>query len=719
MIDKIALQELLLQGKSHAEIAVIFNCTRPAVSYAAKKLGFVKSNNIDIDKLRAAVESGVSFSGYAKTSGHTLSAISKTAKKHGIVSKSTQHLPKSLPDQTIYDEYYGGSSLHSLHLKYNVPVALIKRRISRVNDKVVFRTMDEIVRPAALNNSTMLAELMKDNSLRQIARQLGVKASTVCAAADKFNLTSKYSVITSDIPDELLASLYDEKLMTPRQIARTLQLSYGVVLRQLRRKGFGIRRVGGEQRPSRHEQLNNHEWLRHHYNDLEWSLADIAEFIGTSVANVSHHCKKHKIVLRTKSEYYKLLMKKSHGRRQVINNIDCDSKLEVEFVKSLFDADQLNLKKNIEFSYGGSWCYIDFELGGELTEIKSTEQSTLAGPDRQRLVKQYLICKNNNRDLKVWNGEYYNLNIEDFDTYYCANWKLLFSDFNQCADWLFSYGFKGVEYARSVLYSGLSRSLRVTPGNELNANYSNQEALKVIKHFSQHYWSSTHKKYSPVTAAWLPGNKSVMVSAVERLWQNESEVNIYGLVKEIARYFKDFVNVSIFKPWIASYIYDRYLPNGGSVVDPCMGWGGRLMGCMDKNISYFGYDLNQNSVDSHVKLRKFINTRIKCNTEFTQADSSICDFRHADLLFTSPPYDDTELYFGVDSIATKTSLILDNIFDKFSGKTIVLNVPRRQEVMCRESADKRGWKYVETLEMKTASFMGREKTFEPILVFKR
>jgi hypothetical protein len=137
---------------------------------------------------------------------------------------------------------------------------------------------------------------------------------------------------------------------------------------------------------------------------------------------------------------------------------------------------------------------------------------------------------------------------------------------------------------------------------------------------------------------------------------------------------------------------------------------------MGSKIKYIGYDLNLLSIDSHNRLREFFGNRVTQQPEFICADSSCVDFADGDLLFTSPPYDDTELYAGINSNETTTLPILENIFNKFSGHTIVLNLPKRLENQCLSVSGR--WKLVETLQMKTGSFMGREKTYEPILVFK-
>ena len=290
-----------------------------------------------------------------------------------------------------------------------------------------------------------------------------------------------------------------------------------------------------------------------------------------------------------------------------------------------------------------------------------------------------------------------------------------FASAEACYNKILADGFAPVTIDEVMLRRGLN-NLTVPAGRELDANYNRSAAVYLIIHFSPHYYRSTHKDYMPISAAWEAGNRSVLKGAIEMLWTSDRAVSIKSITRTIGKYYKDFSPVSVFKPWVAAHIYDNYLPNGGTVVDPCMGWGGRLLGCVGRNIRYVGYDLNPNAIQSHTKLREFVGSQLgECS--FNCADSSTADFQDGDLLFTSPPYDDCESYYGIDSSKTRTAPILENIFSKFSG-IIALNVPKRQRDMVVDIAAKYSRKLSDELQMKTASFMGRESTYEPVLVFK-
>lgn len=667
---------------------------------------------------------GYSFMKIARITGKNVGFISRKAKEFKIASRHLDKIaPRQLSWQTIYDYYLQGRSLDSLKKEYDVPVNTIKRNLKRLFPGIVFRTMDEAKRPAELNDPAILLNFSDEGlSCREIARRLGVKESTVLNAYRRLNVeryTIDYS--TTIIPQADLERLYWKDKLPTTSIAKMFGVTPTRVTNLLRQYSLPVRGFGGA-RKSSHAELNEPDWLRTQYEDLERSMNDIATELKTSVRNISHFLRKYGISIRSKEEVYDKLT--GHGTKTKIEldkfgSFECDSLFEVAFLEYIQHIATRIEQRPGCLTYLKCIYYPDFKIDGEFVEVKPKSGSITPGPSRQKLMRQYWVAKRNNIDLRVWNGDFFQVDQTDEDIYYSANWKLNFDKPEECAEWLIQYGFKGVKLSIDMLLNGLSRLREIiSSGKDLfNANISAVPVLSLLKHFSQHYFYSAHLGYNSIASAWDLGNRNILKAAIEDMWCFDSNINIYGLVKTINRKFKDFCQVSIFKPWIASSIYDIYLPNGGKVIDPCIGWGGRLLGCIDKNIEYVGFDLNQESLSANTELAKFIRRYIR-EPILIKADSTICDFPQGDLLFTSPPYDNTEQYSGIDSSKTITAPILNNIFKKFNG-IIAINVPRRQEEITISIAKSNGFRLLEIHQMKTASFMGRTKTFEPILIFKR
>lgn len=100
-------------------------------------------------------------------------------------------------------------------------------------------------------------------------------------------------------------------------------------------------------------------------------------------------------------------------------------------------------------------------------------------------------------------------------------------------------------------------------------------------------------------------------------------------------------NVAIFKPIIAVSIYKKYNPI--SILDPCAGWGGRMLGANALNIKYTGIDTNTNLIEPYNQMISKLNSSLITMlwNDCLSVDYSKIDY---DMVFTSPPYYNYELY---------------------------------------------------------------------------
>ena len=110
--------------------------------------------------------------------------------------------------------------------------------------------------------------------------------------------------------------------------------------------------------------------------------------------------------------------------------------------------------------------------------------------------------------------------------------------------------------------------------------------------------------------------------------------------------------IVFFKASTAKYIYNRF--NATSVLDPTAGWGGRLLGASSLGIRYAGFDTNINLKDGYDRMIKDLNINEDQCMMFYQNCldfdySTICPY---DLVLTSPPYINMELYEGMKPFET-------------------------------------------------------------------
>ena len=190
---------------------------------------------------------------------------------------------------------------------------------------------------------------------------------------------------------------------------------------------------------------------------------------------------------------------------------------------------------------------------------------------------------------------------------------------------------------------------------------------------------------------------------------------------------------SVFRPTLAKYVYETYCPPGGAVWDPCAGYGGRLLGACAAGVRYVGTDVESDTIEGNRKLAAALGY---------PADLHLCpaeefDPPNVDLVFTSPPYFNRELYSHRDAQSwvrhgdtftewvegflrplVKTSFrvspcLVLNVADIRHRRKVIPLVDTVIKVCLEE-----GFALAETLYMPLPK-LNREDPKEPVLVFRR
>ena len=226
-----------------------------------------------------------------------------------------------------------------------------------------------------------------------------------------------------------------------------------------------------------------------------------------------------------------------------------------------------------------------------------------------------------------------------------------------------------------------------------------------------------------------------------------------------------------FPPFHAKFFADRYLPKDGDclVVDPCAGWGGRLLGtlCVKRKakVTYIGIDPETRNQEAYETLQglynKYLKQELKAERQseifylpferWIKSKQANSLFGKADLVITSPPYFVAEIYNdkNLDQSANKYQKyekwrdsfykpLVQGAFDLLKpGGTFVLNIANVKEATTLEKdaralSKEVGFRYKEffKLAMSTTpgvggkskhkvSVNGTSYKFEPCFVFKK
>ena len=161
-----------------------------------------------------------------------------------------------------------------------------------------------------------------------------------------------------------------------------------------------------------------------------------------------------------------------------------------------------------------------------------------------------------------------------------------------------------------------------------------------------------------------------------------------------------------FPTFTARWIYENYIKTESpqlqyKVYDSSMGWGGRMLGalCSKLPIHYIGTDINSENKGNYETLGEFYNKHsngkntYECHyvgsEEIGKTDLLNDHMNDVDLVFTSPPYFDRELYSDDDEQSCIKYPNYDEWLDKFLHPTLEtsFNLLQRERYMLINIAD--------------------------------
>ena len=177
-------------------------------------------------------------------------------------------------------------------------------------------------------------------------------------------------------------------------------------------------------------------------------------------------------------------------------------------------------------------------------------------------------------------------------------------------------------------------------GNKIVNNYQFRELLKCkrdVKNYMTIYDCFNNNKEDDL---WQ--------QVIKRKSKNRTKYPLIREVWETQQINKG--SISFFSPANAKYIYKKY--NAKSVLDPTAGWGGRMLGATSLGIQYTGFDTNTNLREGYDKMIQDLELK---NVNMIYQDCLSYDFSELnyDLVLTSPPYVNLELYENMNPFKSK------------------------------------------------------------------
>lgn len=198
-------------------------------------------------------------------------------------------------------------------------------------------------------------------------------------------------------------------------------------------------------------------------------------------------------------------------------------------------------------------------------------------------------------------------------------------------------------YTNAQLYQDWQNLKKwTTKDNYINS--TNRVGMKLCEHFFPNFYDIADNKGNTFKTMWQKDNLIKILR-----WNRKSHSTPY--LSELKRgiYFCcGMTKSTMYRPQMSKMICDTYSPK--IVLDPCMGWGGRLLGAVASGTHYIGFDPNTETFNNLKRMVKFLEIENKvtliCDDAMNMAKYNL---PKVDLIITSPPYFDLEVYTNEDT----------------------------------------------------------------------
>jgi tRNA1(Val) A37 N6-methylase TrmN6 len=164
--------------------------------------------------------------------------------------------------------------------------------------------------------------------------------------------------------------------------------------------------------------------------------------------------------------------------------------------------------------------------------------------------------------------------------------------------------------------------------------------MKLCEHYFPNFFDIQDSKGKSFSNCWTEKNLAKVLR-----WNRKSHSTPY--LSEIRRgiYFCcGLTKNTMFRPHLSKIICSNYADK--VVLDPCCGWGGRMLGALSSRKHYVGFEPNPQTYESLVKLARFVGVGKDRYTLICDGAENMnnYDFPNVDLVLTSPPYFNLEIY---------------------------------------------------------------------------
>ena len=193
--------------------------------------------------------------------------------------------------------------------------------------------------------------------------------------------------------------------------------------------------------------------------------------------------------------------------------------------------------------------------------------------------------------------------------------------------------------------------------------------MKLSEHFCPNFFDIENHKGLSFSNLWTAKNLEKIFR-----WNRKSHSTPY--LSELKRgiYFCcGLPKSTMYRPQMMKLVCIKYQPK--IVLDPCAGWGGRMLGTVSYGANYIGFEPNTTTYANLQKIVDFLGIQDKVTLICDDArNMNNYNLPKVEMILTSPPYFDLEVYTHEDSQSITKTSTYQSWADQFLREIIRLGI---------------------------------------------
>jgi 16S rRNA G966 N2-methylase RsmD len=209
---------------------------------------------------------------------------------------------------------------------------------------------------------------------------------------------------------------------------------------------------------------------------------------------------------------------------------------------------------------------------------------------------------------------------------------------------------------------------------EDSINSTSRLGMKLSEHFCPNFYDIESASGTSYKSLWTAKNLEKILR-----WNRKSHSTPY--LSELKRgiYFCcGLTKNTMYRPQMMKLACIKY--KAERVLDPCAGWGGRMLGAVSYGAHYTAFEPNTATYNNLMKIVSFLGIQDKVTLICDDArNMSQYNIPKVDLVLTSPPYFDLEVYAHEDTQSIKNLSTYQEWADGFLREVIRLGLEHLNE----------------------------------------